>query len=56
LYKEDQAQLAAYKMAAANKQHEFWQRDSLAIHLYNQKVAFQKLDYIHNHPLAVHWQ
>ncbi|HYH16315.1 MAG TPA: hypothetical protein VD794_13895, partial [Flavisolibacter sp.] len=36
--------------------HAFWQRDSLAIHLANQQMAFQKLDYIHNNPLAEHWQ
>ena len=53
---EDPIQLEAYKVAAANKSHEFWQRDSLAVHLYNQQIAFQKLDYIHNNPLAEHWQ
>ncbi|MFV0604447.1 MAG: transposase, partial [Niabella sp.] len=48
--------LNLYKTNVANKQHEFWQRDSLAIHLYSREVAFQKLKYIHNNPLAEHWQ
>jgi len=48
--------LDLYKMDAENKKHEFWQRDSLAVHLYTREVAFQKLKYIHNNPLAEHWQ
>ncbi len=47
--------LSLYKVDASNKQYEFWQRDSLAIHLYTTKVTFQKLDYLHNNPLAEHW-
>ncbi len=45
-----------YQVEANNKQHEFWRRDSPAIHLYSRKVAFQKLDYIHYNPAAKHWQ
>lgn len=48
--------LASYKVDAENKKHEFWQRDSLAIHLHSHEVALQKLRYIHNNPLAEHWQ
>jgi REP element-mobilizing transposase RayT len=48
--------LEAYKAQANNKEYEFWQRDSLAVHLYTREVAFQKLDYLHNNPLAEHWQ
>lgn len=51
-----EGKLGLYKVDAANKKHEFWQRDSLAIHLYSREVAFQKLNYIHNNPLAGHWQ
>ncbi|MFN2457256.1 MAG: transposase [Chitinophagaceae bacterium] len=56
LYKEDRQKLYSYKVDADNKKHEFWQRDSLAVHLRSQKVAFQKLNYIHYNPLADHWQ
>lgn len=48
--------LLNYAVKAHNKNYEFWQRDSLAVHLYTQKVAYQKLDYIHLNPLAEHWQ
>jgi len=46
------SELEKDKLNAANKSHEFWQRDSLAIELYSQKVAYQKLDYIHLNPMA----
>jgi REP element-mobilizing transposase RayT len=54
IYREDENKLKLYKTDALNKEHEFWQRDPLAIHLYTKKVAFQKLDYIHYNPLAEH--
>lgn len=48
--------LSSYKVSAINKQYEFWQRDSLAIHLYTKKVAYQKLDYIHYNPCQERWK
>ena len=56
LYNDDKSKLTNYKVDSENKKHEFWQRDPLAIPLYSQKVAYQKLDYIHCNPLAQHWQ
>jgi REP element-mobilizing transposase RayT len=47
--------LESYRVDAGNKQYEFWQRDSLAIHLYTKEVAYQKLDYTHYNPCAAHW-
>lgn len=41
---------------APNKKYEFWQRDSLAVHLYGKDIAYQKLDYLHSNPLAEHLQ
>jgi putative transposase len=51
-----EGRLGGYRVDAANKRHEFWKRDSLAVRLYNRKVALQKLKYIHRNPLAAHWQ
>ena len=56
LRKEGPEKLSIYEVDAHNKLYEFWQRDSLAVHLYTKEVAYQKLDYIHNNPLAEHWQ
>lgn len=48
--------LSSYFVDAANKKYEFWQRDSLAIHLFNEEVAYQKLNYIHFNPCTEYWQ
>jgi len=48
-------ELVKYKVAANNKQHEFWQRDSLAVPLFTENVALQKLEYIHNNPIIEKW-
>jgi putative transposase len=56
LRKESPERLSMYEVDASNKLYEFWQRDPLAVHLFTQKVAYQKLDYIHNNPLAEHWK
>jgi REP element-mobilizing transposase RayT len=48
--------LASYAVTAANKSYEFWQRDSLAVHLYTKEVAYQKLDYTHYNPCTERWQ
>ena len=48
--------LEKYKVLAANKAYEFWQRDSLGIEIWSRKVAVQKLDYIHANPVSGKWQ
>ena len=50
------AELSKYTVDAHNKKYEFWQRDSLAIHLYSRHVVLQKLNYMPLNPLASHWQ
>lgn len=45
-----------YEVWRANKRHEFWQRESLAIELYSTTVARQKLNYIHQNPVRGKWQ
>ena len=52
---EGDNKLNAYRVDAENKKFEFWQRDSLAIPLFTRKVATQKLNYMHNNPLAERW-
>jgi putative transposase len=55
LQKDNIEALQKFKVIAENKNFEFWQRDSLAIELYTEKVAFQKLLYIHLNPCTEHW-
>ena len=52
----DPAFLNKFAVEAENKKYEFWQRDSLAFELTKRDTAFQKLNYIHNNPLAERWQ
>ncbi|MEQ9422872.1 MAG: transposase [Cyclobacteriaceae bacterium] len=48
-------ELSNYKVTRDNKSYEFWQRDSLAIHLYSPEVMYQKLEYIHGNPTTERW-
>jgi hypothetical protein len=32
-----------------------WQRDPLAIRIFNKEMAAQKLDYMHLNPMQPHW-
>jgi REP element-mobilizing transposase RayT len=56
LQTDSRKNLAAYKVDAANKEYEFWKRDSLATLLHTKEVAFQKLDYIHYNPVKGNWK
>lgn len=56
LMSEQPDQLTNYAVDAINKQFEFWQRDSLAIRLFSEDIAYQKLDYIHANPTVGRWQ
>jgi REP element-mobilizing transposase RayT len=47
--------LEKYKVSAANKSYEFWQRDSLAIEIWSRNVAVQKMNYIHANPVSGKW-
>ena len=48
--------LPLFAVEAENKSYEFWQRDPVAFELTQRNTALQKLVYIHNNPLAEHWQ
>jgi len=48
--------LTFFKDDAIDREYHFWQRDPLAVEITSRKMAIQKLNYIHNNPLQVHWQ
>ncbi len=56
LINNDPLFLPSFSVNAANKNYEFWQRDPLAFELTQKKTVIQKLQYIHDNPLAGHWQ
>jgi len=44
-----------YEVAARDRQYNIWQRDRLAIKIFNREVAAQKLDYMHLNAMQPHW-
>lgn len=55
MLRHDGDNLSKFAVNANNKRYEFWRRDSMAVLLYTQKVAYQKLNYIHYNPLSGRW-
>lgn len=51
----DPERSSRYRVKAIDRNHRFWQRDSLAIDLFSPAVIYQKLEYIHNNPLQEKW-
>ncbi len=49
-------ELLKYAASASNKEYEFWKRDSLAIYLFSEEIAYQKLDYLHANPVSGKWR
>lgn len=47
--------LPFFEVNTSTRQHHFWQRNSLPIMLYSEKVFKQKMDYIHLNPLQEKW-
>ncbi|MFN8349733.1 MAG: transposase [Spirosomataceae bacterium] len=48
--------LPAFEVNTSTRTYNFWQRNSLPIVLYTDKVWRQKLDYIHHNPVQEKWQ
>ena len=47
--------LDQFKIDAPNKSYEFWQTDPFGFPLYSREVSWQKIEYIHNNPVAKKW-
>jgi putative transposase len=43
--------LQQFKVAAKDREYQFWERNSLSTELHSSKVFYQKLKYIHNNPV-----
>jgi REP element-mobilizing transposase RayT len=56
LRESEPAVLENFEVSKSDRRYHFWQRDSLAIPLFSEKVFEQKLRYIHLNPLQEHWQ
>ncbi len=47
--------LRSFKEGGTERNHRFWKRDALAIHLDSRAKVEQKINYIHLNPLQEHW-
>jgi hypothetical protein len=45
------AELENYRSTQSDRQYHFWERRSYKARMYNQRVAYQKINYIHNNPV-----
>ncbi len=51
----DDTKLSLLKVNAADRKFQVWERNSLSIDLYSEKVLLQKLTYIHENPIKEKW-
>ena len=49
-------EIPAYEEKTRERNHRFWQRDPMAIHMDYRSKFEQKLNYIHRNPLQEHWK
>ena len=52
----DDPLLIQLKVKAADRQQQVWERNSLSIELWSEKIFIQKLNYIHNNPVQNKWK
>jgi hypothetical protein len=55
MVKFDVVELENYYNNTSDRKFNFWQRDPLAVKIFNQKTAFEKLNYIHKNPCHEKW-
>jgi putative transposase len=53
---ENEHMLQQFEVSASDRSYNFWQRDPLAIRIFNREMLLQKLDYLHYNPKQEHWQ
>ncbi len=52
----DDSMLERLVVNAKDRKFQLWERNSLSIDLFTQKVLEQKLNYIHSNPLQYKWR
>ncbi|MDB5010733.1 MAG: transposase, partial [Mucilaginibacter sp.] len=55
LRKSESKLLERFKVELNFRNHQFWQRNALAVKMYTREILEQKLNYIHLNPLQEHW-
>lgn len=52
----EQQDLSGYFVGSSTRQYQFWERESLPIELFTEKIFKQKLEYIHLNPVRDKWK
>lgn len=52
----DDPMLKQLKVNTSDRKYQVWERNSLSIDIYSEKVFLQKLNYIHNNPMQEKWK
>ena len=52
----DDPLLQQLQVNAADRQQQVWERNSLSIDIWNEKVFIQKMNYIHSNPVQFKWR
>ncbi len=48
--------LEKFKVSAKDRLYQIWERNALSVYCFSDKVIREKLEYIHNNPLAEKWK
>jgi len=56
LQRNEPGMIPAITVNLKDRKLQVWKRNSMSIHLFNEKFLLQKLNYIHNNPCQPKWQ
>ncbi len=52
----DDSMIHLLKVISSDRHYQVWERNSLSIDLYSEKIFLQKMNYIHNNPIQPKWK
>ena len=52
----DDPLLQQLQVKAVDRQQQVWERNSLSMDIWNEKVFMQKMNYVHNNPVQLKWK
>ena len=52
----DDPMLGLLKVTAPDRHYQVWERNSLSIDIYSEKILLQKIKYLHNNPVHPKWK
>jgi putative transposase len=56
LKKYHNSRLKRFYVGAKDREYQIWERNALSINIFSEKVAVEKINYIHNNPIQERWE